>query len=91
MSGGLKLDNIIFTGRSYDEYIRMFNLTAKEVQTQTFFICPAGAASFPAIANRGGHVVAGDILYGASLVELEDRGRASIKTIRSGMRNAQNG
>lgn len=92
MSGGMKLDNIIFTGRSYDEYVRMFSLTAKDVANQTFFVCPAGASSFPAMANRmGGRVVAGDTVYGASRVDLEDRGRVSIETIRSGMRDARGG
>lgn len=59
MSGGLKLDNIIFTGRTCNEYMRMFNLTAEDVAHET---CPGGASSFPAVAkrrscSRGGHRV----------------------------------
>ncbi len=92
MSGGLKLDNIIFTGRTYEEYVRMFNLTADDVATLMFFVCPGGASSFPAVAHqRGGHVVAGDIVYGSSLADLEHRGRSSLEAIRGGMGGARAG
>lgn len=41
--------------------------------------------------RNGGHVLAGDIVYGASLMDLERRGRASIETIRLGMHDARDG
>lgn len=92
MNGGLKLDNIIFTGRTYNEYMRMFNLTAEDVAHETFFLCPGGASSFPAEATQnGGRVLAGDIVYGESRADLDYRGRASIGTIDAGMRDAQEG
>jgi hypothetical protein len=92
MSGGLKLDNIIFTGRTYDEYVRMFNLSADDVAHRTFFVCPGGASSFSAVATRhGGRVVAGDIVYGESRTDLERRGRSSLEIIESGMRDVGDG
>ncbi len=92
MSGGLQLDHIIFTGRTFDEYIRMFNLSPTDVSQGSFFICPGGASSFPAAAHRNGaRVIAGDIVYGASRAELARRGRESLEKIRVGMREARDG
>ena len=92
MSGGLKLDQIIFTGRTYEEYIRMFHLSAVDVAQRSFFVCPAGASSFPAVATRnGGRVIAGDIVFGESREDIEARGRASLETIRWGMHDVLDG
>lgn len=92
MSRGLELDRIIFTGRTYDEYVRMFNLSRDELETNSFLVCPGGASSFPAHATRKGYrVQAGDILYGAGKEELERLGFASADTIRTTMKEAMDG
>jgi hypothetical protein len=92
MSGGLKLDNIIFTGRTYDEYVRMFNLSQGDLETNTFFICPGGASSFTAHAAKNGFQVrAGDILYGLSKEELERLGQTSMDTTRAKMKDVVDG
>jgi hypothetical protein len=92
MSRGLELDRIIFTGRTYDEYVRMFNLTPDDLKSNSFFVCPGGASSFTAHATKRGYrVQAGDILYGLSKEELERRGQASADTIRAKMKDAMSG
>jgi hypothetical protein len=92
MSGGLKLDNIIFTGRTYDEYVRMFNLSQGDLEKNTFFICPGGASSFTAQAAKNGFQVrAGDILYGLSKEELERLGQTSTETTRAKMKDVVDG
>lgn len=92
MSGGLKLDNIIFTGRTYDEYVRMFNLSKDVLTANTFFVCPGGASSFTAQATKNGYrVSAGDILYNLSKDELQYHGEASINTTREKMGDVVDG
>lgn len=92
MSGGLKLDNIIFTGRTYDEYVRMFNLSQDVLATNAFFVCPGGASSFTAQATKNGYQVrAGDILYGLSKGELAYHGQTSTVTTRSRMKDVVDG
>lgn len=59
-----KIVGPIFTGRSWDEYLKMFKLTGEELRTRSFLDCAAGASSFTAnLANRGGRVQAVDLLY----------------------------
>lgn len=92
MSGGLKLDNIIFTGRTYDEYVRMFNLSKDVLSTNTFFVCPGGASSFTAQATKNGYQArAGDILYDLTKDELQSHGESSINTTREKMGDVVDG
>jgi SAM-dependent methyltransferase len=59
-----KIVGPIFTGRSWEEYLKMFKLTGEELRTRSFLDCAAGASSFTAyLANRGGRVQAVDLLY----------------------------
>lgn len=59
-----KIVGPIFTGRSWDEYLKMFKLTREELKTRSFLDCAAGASSFTAyLANGGGRVQAVDLLY----------------------------
>jgi hypothetical protein len=92
MSRGLKLENVIFTGRTYSEYVRMFNLKEEVLSAYTFFVCPGGASSFTSVANKKNYKVrTGDVLYGLSKEELEERGRSSVNIIRSKMGDVING
>jgi SAM-dependent methyltransferase len=54
----------IFTGRSWDEYLKMFKLQEEELKTRSILDCAAGASSFTSyLASRGGQVQAVDLLY----------------------------
>lgn len=50
--GKLDLERIVFIGRTYEEYIRMFDLLESDLIGQRILDCPAGACSFTAIANQ---------------------------------------
>jgi SAM-dependent methyltransferase len=59
-----KIVGPIFTGRSWDEYLKMFYLKKEELKNRSFLDCAAGASSFSAyLANQGGRVLAVDRLY----------------------------
>ncbi len=71
----LDLDNVIFIGRTYDEYIDMFNL--ENLDNKKVLDFPAGACSFSAKNNS----YAADILYDQSYENLEIVGKKSINLI----------
>ncbi|MEN6329763.1 MAG: class I SAM-dependent methyltransferase [Methanobacteriaceae archaeon] len=59
-----KIVGPIFTGRGWDEYLKMFNLTEEELMNKSILDCAAGASSFTRyLAGRGGEVRAVDLLY----------------------------
>ncbi|MEK4998185.1 MULTISPECIES: SAM-dependent methyltransferase [Paenibacillus] len=88
--GKLDLERIVFIGRTYEEYIRMFDLLESDLIGQSILDCPAGACSFTAIANRlGGEVTAADIAYYYSEDELADKGAQDIAHAMSGMEKVQ--
>lgn len=60
----LSIDRIIFIGRTYEEYLSMFNLKVEELKNKKVLDCPAGACSFAATAKQKGiEVEACDIAY----------------------------
>lgn len=60
----LDLSRVVFIGRTFYEYMLMFNLSEDELIGRKILDCPAGACSFTAIANKKGAVVtATDIAY----------------------------
>jgi hypothetical protein len=83
---GLELSEIIFIGRTYDEYIRMFDLSDVDIRNHEILDAPAGACSFAAIANsRSGNVTAADIAYYHSKEELYNKGMQDILQAVSGL------
>ena len=57
------LDKVVPWGRSYDEYVAMFDLSAADLRTRILG-CGDGPASFNAVANAsGGGVVSVDPVY----------------------------
>ncbi|MDR0270706.1 SAM-dependent methyltransferase [Paenibacillus sp.] len=59
-----RLDRIVFIGRTYDEYMRLFDLSEGAIAGRNILDCPAGACSFTAQAGKlGCHVTAADIAY----------------------------
>ena len=72
---GLDLERIIFIGRTYEEYMAMFNLTEEEILQNKILDCPAGACSFTAYANQlGGDVTAVDLAFAFEPEPLKKKG-----------------
>lgn len=84
--GHLDLDNFIFIGRTYDEYMRMFNLSSIHLAGERILDCPGGACPFTThAALRGANVIAADILYKFDGEVLADKGTADLARLRKGM------
>lgn len=59
-----KIEGPIFIGRTWLEYLKMFNLTEKDLINGNILDCAAGSSSFTAeMSKRGYNVTALDILY----------------------------
>jgi predicted N-acetyltransferase YhbS len=72
-SQGMKLNEVIPWGRSFDEYARMFALSSEDVAVPILG-CGDGPASFNAEATALGHqVVSCDPIYAFSAAEIERR------------------
>lgn len=69
----VKLDEVVPWGRSFDEYMGMFDLSAADL-AGSILDCGAGPASFAAEADARGHrVTACDPLYGVAADEIRRR------------------
>ena len=67
------LDRVVPWGRSFDEYCRMFKLTAGDLQLRILG-CGDGPASFNAEATRGGsRIVSCDPIYRFVASEIRQR------------------
>lgn len=73
------LERIVFIGRTYDEYMRMFGLDGQDIQGKRILDCPAGACSFTAQAGRlGCEATAADIAYYHKADRLLEKGLQDI-------------
>lgn len=87
----LDLSSIVFIGRTFDEYLTMFNLTKEELEGQTILDCPAGACSFTALASKfGANVTATDIAYYYDFQQLEEKGIQDLEHAMNNMEKVQN-
>jgi hypothetical protein len=76
------IDRIAFIGRTYKEYLDLFDLDEKSLKQGPVLDCPAGAASFTAEAGQLGiDVTACDILYDSTLENLIEKGKKDIRYI----------
>ncbi len=76
------IDRIAFIGRTYKEYMDLFDLDEKSLKQGPVLDCPAGAASFTAEAGQLGiEAAACDTLYGSALENLVEKGRKDIAHI----------
>lgn len=81
-----RLDHVIPWGRSYEEYVRMFDLTEDDL-TKRILGCADGPSSFNAEATRRGkHVVSCDPLYAQPAVEIAERIRATFDSVMTQLR-----
>lgn len=69
-----RVEGPIFIGRSWQEYLKMFDLDLEEIYRYSILDCAAGASSFTAHMNSlGFDAVAADILYGEDPDVLEGK------------------
>ena len=69
-----KVDNFAFIGRTFDEYIKMFDLEVESIEGKTILDCPSGADSFVATAHELGASITGvDVMYSHTPRELARR------------------
>ena len=67
------LESVVPLGRSYDEYVRMFSLSASDLSGRVLD-CADGLASFNAVhTGRGGRVVSIDPLYDFPAADIRAR------------------
>lgn len=70
---GFTLDKVLPWGRSFDEYVRMFDLSAAELQLRILG-CGDGPAEFnAALSQAGGRVVSLDPIYVFNASEIQKR------------------
>jgi len=70
---GLTLDNVVPWGRSFDEYLQMFNLTVADLDKRILG-CADGPAAFNAVlSGRGGRVISVDPLYALTASQIRER------------------
>lgn len=82
MKNSLDIDRIAFIGRTYDEYMKIFDLDESILPRGRILDCPAGASSFAAVANRKGFdVTAGDIFYDLAADVLMEKGKKDIRHV----------
>lgn len=83
---GLELSRVIFIGRTYDEYINMFDLTIEEQRNFKILDAPAGACSFTAQGRHLGYdITATDIAYYHAAEQLSQKGKEDIKHAVEGL------
>ncbi len=78
----LDIDRIAFFGRTYSEYLSVFDLNEQLLRQGAILDCPAGASSFAAEAHKlGFDVAACDILYNHSVDELIEKCKKDIQHV----------
>ena len=81
-----KIEGPIFIGRTWAEYIKMFDLKRKDLVNGRILDCAAGASSFTAeMSKRGYEVIALDILYGEDPDILCAKYREHMKVLIGGL------
>ncbi|MGN7352198.1 hypothetical protein ACTHPJ_12810 [Paenibacillus amylolyticus] len=89
-SVGLELTQIVFIGRTFDEYMKMFNLNVEEINGKSILDCPGGACSFSSQARKlGADPMAVDIAYEYEIDELEVKGFQDIEHTMKQMESVQ--
>ncbi|WP_413377656.1 SAM-dependent methyltransferase [Alkalihalobacillus sp. 1P02AB] len=82
----LDLERIVFIGRSYEEYIKMFALSEEALIGKRILDCPAGACSFAAVAAKKGlNVTAIDQAYRFSPEQIRRKGVLDIEHVIDNM------
>lgn len=78
----LDIDRVAFIGRTYSEYMRIFDLDASVFRNGAILDCPAGPSSFTAEARRAGFsVTACDSVYNLPVEHLAAKGKKDIEHV----------
>lgn len=76
------IDRVAFIGRTFEEYMKLFDLNEDLLGAGPVLDCPAGASSFTAEAGRRGvQATACDILFDRPLDLLVGKGRKDVEYI----------
>lgn len=77
----VKYENVVPWGRSYDEYLRMFDLSETDIHKKILG-CSDGPASFNSLMHKKGHrVISVDPIYQFSREEIERRVTETYDTV----------
>ena len=80
ISKELDINRVVFIGRTFDEYMKMFNLSLESLKNKKVLDCPAGACSFTAIARQKGiDSTSADIVYFFEHQALKQKGLLDIE------------
>ncbi|UJP04851.1 MAG: class I SAM-dependent methyltransferase [Nitrosomonas sp.] len=86
---GFTLDKVVPWGRSYDEYVSMFNLTEKDLSLRILG-CGDGPAAFNTVlTKRGGSVVSVDPVYVFDTTRIRSRIAETYETVMIQMHKNQ--
>lgn len=86
---GFTLDQVVPWGRSYDEYVSMFDLSEADLQRRILG-CGDGPAGFNAMLHqRGGRIVSFDPIYSFSAAQIQSRIAATYETVMAQLRANQ--
>lgn len=82
MQKKLDVDSIVFIGRTFDEYVKMFGLDMEYLKGKKILDCPAGACSFIAeLTKIGIDGVGADILYDLAPETLKEKCRKDLQKV----------
>ncbi|XOQ14358.1 MAG: S-adenosylmethionine (SAM)-dependent methyltransferase [Shouchella clausii] len=75
----LELDRVVFIGRTFAEYVAMFDLDIAKLQGRRILDCPAGACSFTKeAADLGIDATASDMAYQFSPATIRQKGLSDL-------------
>jgi hypothetical protein len=78
----LNLENIVITGRMFEEYSTFFDLNMDDLKGKKVLDCPSGASSFVATLNKNYIQAQGvDVIYEFDKKVLKQQGIKSIEKI----------
>lgn len=81
------IEGPLFTARTCQEYMKMFDLRINELEGLRILDCPAGASSFiPIMAEQGLDVRACDIMYGEEADTLGNRCREHLVALTDALK-----
>jgi hypothetical protein len=84
---GYTLDKVVPWGRSYDEYVSMFNLTVADLELRILG-CGDGPAAFNStLTQRGGNIVSIDPVYAFDAEQIKSRIAETYETVMTQTRN----
>lgn len=77
-----EVEGFALIGRTFEEYVRMFDLDPSDLVGRSVLDCPSGVGSFVRTANERGIDTTGvDVVYGQSAVELTQQASADYERV----------